>query len=199
MVCAGFAALLGVLVAVSWPPLIRLDDDVTDAVTRWVGERPALVDAATILTDVLAPWPLRVVALVVAVSLAVRGQRRAAVWVVAVLVAGAVTSGGLKLLVSRARPTLDDPLLDETGYAWPSGHALAGALVAALLVTLAPPRVRRCLLPVAVVGAVAVGLSRVVLGVHWASDVVSGWLLGVAVVLAAAAVAPPYRSRDETR
>jgi len=51
--------------------------------------------------------------------------------------------------------------------------------------------------PLVVAAAALVGASRVVLGVHWTSDVVSGWLLGVAVVLAASALAPPYGGRPE--
>jgi membrane-associated phospholipid phosphatase len=185
---------MGLLVELDWEPLVRLDRAVTDGVTTWTAGRPALVDSTLVLTDALGPWPLRSLLVVVAVVLAVRGHRRAAIWTLAVTALGSLAGAGLKLLVSRDRPVPADPLLDETGFAWPSGHASTAALAAGILVALATPAVRRWLATL-VVAAALVGASRVVLGVHWASDVVSGWLLGVAVVLAAVALAPPYGGR----
>ena len=192
---AGLVALMGLLVEIDWWPLGRLDRAVTDGVTAWTADRPALVDATLVVTDALGPWPLRSLLVVLAVVLAVRGHRRPAIWTLAVTALGSLTGAGLKLLVSRDRPVPADPLLDETGFAWPSGHASTAALAAGVLVALATPSVRRWLVPLVVVAAALVGASRVVLGVHWTSDVVSGWLLGVAVVLAASALAPPYGGR----
>jgi undecaprenyl-diphosphatase len=183
---------MGLLVEIDWEPLVRLDGALTDGMAAWTADRPALVDATLVVTDALAPWPLRSVLVVVAAVLAVRGHLRGAIWTLAVTALGSLAGGGLKLLVSRDRPVPADPLLDETGFAWPSGHASTAALAAGVLVALATPAVRRWLVPLVVAAAALVGASRVVLGVHWASDVVSGWLLGVAVVLAAVALAPPY-------
>lgn len=194
--CTGLVAVVGLLVEIGWSPLVRLDRAVTDGVTAWMADRPALVDATVLLTDALGPWPLRVVLVVAAVVLAVRGYRRAALWVLTVTAVGSLAGGGLKLLVSRDRPVPADPVLGETGFAWPSGHASTAALAAGMLVALATPAVRRWLVPVVAVAAFLVGASRVALGVHWVSDVVSGWLLAVAVVLTAVALAPPYGGRE---
>jgi undecaprenyl-diphosphatase len=193
--CASVVALGGLLVEIGWGPLVRADRAVTDGMAAWTADRPALLAATLVLTDALGPWPLRSLLVVVAAVLAVRGHRGAAIWTLAVTALGSLAGGGLKLLVSRERPVPAGPPLDETGFAWPSGHASTAALATAVLVALATPAVRRWLVPLAVAAAALVGASRVVLGVHWTSDVVSGWLLGVAVVLAAVALAPPYGGR----
>lgn len=73
---------------------------------------------------------------------------------------------------------------DETGASFPSGHsaeaiAFYGAL-AWVVVELLPGRRSRVLVCAgAIVLGLAIGFSRAYLGVHWASDVVSGWLLGL--------------------
>lgn len=193
---AGLVAVIGLLVEVGWGPLVRWDHAVSDGVTAWSADRPALVEATLVLTDALGPWPLRLMLVVVAAVLAVRGHRRAALWTLAVTVVGSLAGGLLKLLVSRDRPMSLDPLAVAGGYAWPSGHASTAALAAGVLIVLATPATRRWLVPVVVSAALLVGATRVLLGVHWTSDVVAGWLLAASVVLAAVAIAPPYGGRE---
>jgi undecaprenyl-diphosphatase len=87
----------------------------------------------------------------------------------------------IKLIVDRSRPDV----LQLTGYAggsFPSGHAVAGAavfLAAALLLSRGRSRpVRSYLIGAAVGVAVAVAGTRVLLGVHWFTDVFAGLLVG---------------------
>jgi membrane-associated phospholipid phosphatase len=100
------------------------------------------------------------------------------------MTAGGVLGVVLKLLVGRHRPDLLDPVARASGYSFPSGHALNNALAASVfLLVLLPvfPRKRAFLWAGAIVIPLITGLSRIGLGVHWTSDVVAGWLLGVAV------------------
>lgn len=108
-------------------------------------------------------------------------------WVVA-MVASQLLIGPVKDLYERARPPL--PLVETSGFSFPSGHAVAGAAIAvALVIVLVPagPR-RRNLEMLAASFAFVMAMSRVYLRAHWLSDVVAGAALGAAVAIGAAAL-----------
>ena len=90
-----------------------------------------------------------------------------------------------KLLVARSRPPIRLQLVSAHGAAFPSGHSAESiacyGVLAWIIIQLAPSRLVRVSACVAAgVIAFAVGCSRLYLGVHWASDVVSGWFVGIA-------------------
>jgi undecaprenyl-diphosphatase len=106
-----------------------------------------------------------------------------AMLVATVAVGSAVLVNVIKPLIGRARPPQVDQLVLQTNQSFPSGHAVGAAAVLGVLTVLANRRLRhtlhKALIAVAAAVAVtAVGLSRLYLGVHWASDVIVGWLLG---------------------
>ena len=92
---------------------------------------------------------------------------------------------GIRLLIAalcnRPRPATVYWAAFANGPSFPSGHTTTSALVAALLCAAVSLRLhgpaRRALQVVVVMWAVAVGLTRVYLAVHWATDVLGGWLL----------------------
>lgn len=101
---------------------------------------------------------------------------------------GVLVAYSLKSLFSRARPDAFFHAALASGYSFPSGHAMMSAIVyltmAALIARLAPrTRLRLYVITVALLITGLVGLSRVYLGVHWASDVVGGWAAGAAWAL----------------
>ena len=93
---------------------------------------------------------------------------------------------GLSAWIGRPRPPAADWATHAGGFSFPSGHTSSAAAVAALFLLAARRRrgdaVRAGL---AVVWAVAVGLTRVYLGVHWPSDVLGSWLLVLTLTLLA--------------
>lgn len=97
------------------------------------------------------------------------------------LVIGTFVTGLLKLAFKRRRPDGQwgafDRLVDP--HSFPSGHANRAAILAVLAVIYLSPAIG------AAVGmwALAVGLSRVILGMHYLSDVLAGWLVGIAVAV----------------
>ncbi len=84
--------------------------------------------------------------------------------------------------MARPRPPVAERLISVTGWSFPSGHATQSvAFWGMLVVVLCGGRtraVRTVGWVVAALVALAVGLSRIYLGVHWISDVTAGWLLG---------------------
>jgi membrane-associated phospholipid phosphatase len=92
-----------------------------------------------------------------------------------------VIANAVKALVDRARPDID-PLAAFSGPSFPSGHSAAAAATYATCALLIgrgrPPHVHAFLAGVAVALAAAVAASRVLLGVHWFTDVLAGLALG---------------------
>lgn len=132
------------------------------------------------------------VALAVVVALASRRTADALVVATSTLVASAL-NGSLKLLFTRDRPS-DGIDLVAAGFSMPSGHAAASAAFAASLAIAAPAGGLRVLAAIAG-GCFAglVGVSRIVLGVHYPTDVLAGWCVGVGVTLVASRLLPPRR------
>ncbi|MGF7149596.1 undecaprenyl-diphosphatase [Sphingomonas zeicaulis] len=126
-------------------------------------------------------------AIVAVVLLLVRRRAAAAALLPLATLIETVLTSGLKLAFARPRPALLDHLDSVTSLSFPSGHAahnMALWLLGALL--LAPNR--RWAVAAALVVPLLVGMSRVVLGVHWPSDVLAGWLFGGGVALLAASI-----------
>ena len=122
------------------------------------------------------PGEIVVIGIVVIVAIAIlRG------WGVRAVVAGAIVLGLLLLERTANRLLPFDPGFDS----FPSGHALSSASFATAVILIAWPD-RRLRWPAFIVGvgyALAVGVSRMYLGVHYPADVAAGWCLGVAWTL----------------
>jgi len=179
----GFGLLL-MLVRLHWAPLYQVDHDVAAWLNQRVAGNGPLVTVLQAVTDLGGrPIMLWLVG-VAAVGLLIRRQPRLAIFL-AVTGAGALfLDPSLKLLVGRLRPVVDLPVASAPGNSFPSGHAL-GSMVAygALVLVFLPavrPRLRPVLVAVAALVVAAVGATRVALGVHFLSDVLGGWLLGLA-------------------
>jgi undecaprenyl-diphosphatase len=121
--------------------------------------------------------------------LALQGLQRYALFVFVASVGGWLLNDTLKLLFSRPRPDIVPHLREVMTMSFPSGHALTSAAVyltlGVLLMRVASrPLARYYCLGVAMLATALVGSSRVYLGVHYPSDVLAGWLIGLSWALA---------------
>ena len=95
---------------------------------------------------------------------------------------GLILNQGLKLVFAKPRPHLWTPLIVEHSYSFPSGHALGSAVLYGFLAVLLAsryPRYRLGIFGVAVVIVSAIGLSRLFLGVHYPTDIIAGYAIGL--------------------
>ncbi|PPC98640.1 MAG: hypothetical protein CTY31_12875 [Hyphomicrobium sp.] len=111
------------------------------------------------------------------------GRQRTAFRIFAISLSGWLLSQGMKFTFQRPRPDLVPYGADVFSSSFPSGHAMVSAVVfltlgAALARTTNVARVRAYVMTLAIVLTLAVGFSRVYLGVHWPTDVLGGWVLG---------------------
>lgn len=164
------------------PAIGEIDESVYDTI---VPRRNDVFTAVFKLFDLtgkgIVTIPLRIVLLAV---LLVRRRWAAAVAFAIAWATSEIAIEVLKGYFERGRPTL--PLVETVGFSFPSGHATAGAAiaVAVVLAFLKPGHRRRVWIGLALAFAFTMASSRVYLGAHWLSDVVTGVLLGTVCAIA---------------
>ena len=139
----------------------------------------AMVD----ITALGGPTILGFMLLAVVGFLLLQTRYHTALFVVATTASGEVLSYVLKHYFNRARPTVV-PNLRIMSPSFPSGHAMESAIVyltlGAVLMRVAETRVTKIyLMSVAMLLTTMIGISRVYLGVHYPTDVVAGWIVGL--------------------
>jgi membrane-associated phospholipid phosphatase len=107
-----------------------------------------------------------------------RGRRREAALAAGLGLGTFVLQAGVKPLVRRSRPRLWERMVEEPGFSFPSGHALAAATVFPIVAgAVGPPTLGRLAHRAADALAAYVSVGRLYLGLHWPSDVLAGWAL----------------------
>jgi len=189
---------LGILVRRGNPALVQTDTRWSDAAERVTAGSDLLRGVARTVTVLGEPVLLTVASLLLAVWLYRRGAPRLALYVVVARVGAILLAAGLKQAVDRARPVFDEPIATALGASFPSGHALGSAAFYATLAVLLQPYVRRhgLLLTGALVVSVLVALSRVLLGVHYPSDVTAGLFIGLGWAALCTAVFAAWRAEE---
>ena len=184
VVCLAVVGLLGVGVHEDFGPQLQLDGAVSEAV--YVGDDRArgldwLLEALT--TPGGSAFRL-VVFLAVLAWLARRRHWPIAAWVLTAVVLIGPLNSLLKALFGRIRPDFDHGGARLESLSFPSGHSSGIATLVTVALILAwpvlAPRARRLWVALGVAAVVLVGATRLLLGVHYLSDVVGGWALGVA-------------------
>ncbi|MET8652450.1 phosphatase PAP2 family protein [Nocardia aurea] len=201
---AAVAVLLTAFITVLTGNILRGDGlaAIDPEISGWVVEHrtdtlTALARVVTTLGDTLT---LTIITVLVCAALIWRGHRRKATLVAGTGIGAAVLTFAGKRLVGRSRPPTADRLAFESSLSYPSGHSLGSMAVISIIAVALIPRLHRTVTRVAAIAAaviliVAVGSSRVYLGVHWPTDALAGWAIGAlwVIICLGAYTYPNYR------
>lgn len=192
----GLLAAAGALVLVTWlgreileGEILAFDDLIRGAIHSLASPRLTAVMRAASLFG--GPVVLIALGVIMVLAFLAKGWKRGALLVVVTLAGAGLLNGLLKFSFARVRPAafFDYPLPGSPSF--PSGHALYaasvfGGLAALLSPRLKHPALRLAVWSVAIALVLLVGVSRVYLGVHYPSDVLAGYSIGVIWVTAVA-------------
>jgi undecaprenyl-diphosphatase len=186
---------LAVLVRDGWGPLRSAD-------ARWVHSvaltRGWARDVVLAVTQLGAPLLLEAAALVMAAVL-FRSRRRLALYVLVSVFGAELLSTISKHVVARVRPCADAVSGCPHNASFPSGHAVGAAAFWTAVAVLLLPRLGRKAWLLAVGVPLVVAVTRVLLGVHYPSDVVAGLLMGWCWTAATTAVFATWRDERAGR
>ena len=184
-------------------PLTEVDTWAAQHLHDVVRDSPGTVDALQVLSFLGKPLWFYVICIPTLVFLVKRGHRHLAVFLASAALVGGLIDTVIKVVVDRDRPVLDDPVATAFNQSFPSGHSMMSLVIyGALLLIFLPviPRAwRRAVYVAYAVLIVAIGFSRLALGVHYISDVLGGWVLGAAWLLLEVAVFEVWREERGLR
>ncbi len=124
-----------------------------------------------------------------------QGRRIAALWLTFTMAGGTLLNLGLKQLFAAPRPDLLPHLDVVNSYSFPSGHAAGNMILFGAMAML----INRCAAyMVSGMIILLIGVSRIWLGVHWPTDVLAGWVVGLGW-LAFCRCWLPARGREQQR
>jgi undecaprenyl-diphosphatase len=181
---------LAFLVRTKFGPLVHFDEDMIVRATNVTRAHPGFRSVAAAWELVSQPWVVyALVGLPVCAFAWFRLHLRTrAAWALATMAIGWAIATGVKGLVQRARPVVEDPFANHAGYSFPSGHATNSAIVVTVVAILLHPVLtsgaRRALLGGGAIWLLVTCADRVFMGAHFPSDVAAGVLLGCGVCAA---------------
>lgn len=201
LVAVPFATLVFQVVAKG--PLTRFDGSVANRLNHLVYRSPVAVHVLDAISWLGTPVLLGGLVVIAAIYVWWRGRHRLAGFLVVASIGGGLVDSAVKILVNRPRPHVDHPIATALGKSFPSGHAMSSTVTyGALLLVLLPaiPRAwRRFVVAFTFLLVLAIGLSRLFLGVHFVSDVLGGWILGLAWLAGATAAFEIWRTEEGSR
>lgn len=174
--------VLGLIVSAGW--LVAADLRISNALSFRVGESSAQFIAFMQGVSWIGGGTPRWIICILLAALVWRWcGRRCGIALAGAALLSNLASNALKYLFDRARPDIIEHLDHVNSASYPSGHATSAAVVYLMLAWLAPPRWRPLAWALAATMILLNAFSRIMLGVHWASDIVGGTMLGTAFAL----------------
>lgn len=183
-----------VLIPADWARAV--DEGGVSAGSDLVRSAPWLADAAQVWSALSGPWVVHPVVIVVTLTLIARGRvGRSALVVPAIGLVGWALGAVCKELVQRPRP--EDAVVAYGSWSYPSGHAtnaaLGAMLLLALLASIRTARLRWGASALVIAALLLTAADRIVLGVHFVTDVGAGLALGALMALVGLALLRPTR------
>ena len=172
-------------------PFTRFDESAATNLHARVVPHPGLVHVLNGVSWLGKPLLLGVCIAVGAIFVYRHGRQRLALFLAVTAIGGGLVDSAVKIFVNRPRPVLESPLAHAFGKSFPSGHAMSSTVTYGALLLVFLPAVPRRWRPLAyafvvlLVGSICV--SRLLLGVHFVSDVLGGLVLGLAWLAGSAA------------
>ena len=202
LVAVPFATLLFQVIAKG--PLTRFDGRLANRLNNEVHDSDTAVAVLEAISFFGRPVWFWLVIGAACVWLWRRHRRRLVVFLIATSLGGGIVDSVVKIVVDRPRPLVDHPVHEAFGKSFPSGHSMSsvvcyGALLLVFLPVLRTQRTRHVALAVTVLLCLAIGFSRMLLGVHFLSDVLGGYVLGLAWLAASVAVFEIWRKEEGKR
>jgi undecaprenyl-diphosphatase len=198
LVAVPFSFLL--LQVLSQGPVTRIDHGAAQRLYRAAAGHPALIDALKIISLLGKPLWLGIAIAIGAAYAAWHGRVRLALYLAVTAIGGGLVDSAVKVLVNRPRPAIEDPLVHAFGKGFPSGHAMSSTVTyGALLLVFLPilsRRARIAAFAATIVLLLLIGLSRLLLGVHFISDVIAGYVLGLAWLIGSTAAFSIWRTEE---
>ena len=197
-------AIGATLLAAAWLAMLVGGTGPLDrAIYEWLyaGDRPALAAAARFVTFFGEPTVLVGAGFLFVAIMWARGHLHTGLTLLAVTLVGRGIAEVQKYEVARVRPSLEPHLIMVKTSSFPSGHATSSMIfyLTLALVLTHRSRWRRMAAAFAVFASLLIGTTRVMLGVHWPSDVVGGWTFGLLWVLLTLRIAEHLIDGDSRR
>jgi undecaprenyl-diphosphatase len=179
-------------------PLVRIDTAAANHLHTWVLAHPGVESAFRVISFLASPpWFYLLIGSAAAFWWFRGAHRRLAVYLLVTGLVGGLVDTVVKVAVNRDRPSLQEPIATAHGQSFPSGHTMLATYgYGALLLTflpLLPRRARRPAIASWLAAVAVVAFARLGLGVHYISDVLGGFVLGLAWLIGTTAAFSIWR------
>lgn len=167
---------------------------------------PLLNGIFTFITRLGDGWFVALLTLAVSAYAGFYKKNKQIAWwyLLTVAIGGGAMNQIVKYILQRERPTDFTPLIEQGGYSFPSGHAMGsmvayGALLFLIIRTYSKWKVILPAIIIIIPLIALIGISRIYLGVHFPSDVIGGFSLGLAVLSVSLGIYSLFLTKEEIR
>ena len=180
------------------PELQSFDTALSERLYGWTRGKEALITVLKVISFMGKPLWFYILIGAVSIYLFRSKRVRLMIFLIASTLGGGIIDTIIKVAVNRGRPEVEIPLIDAIGKSFPSGHAMTSTIAYGALLLIFMPVIARAFRPLAIGATVClvllIGFSRLALGVHFLTDVIGGYVLGLSWLIASTAAFSIWRT-----